>query len=139
MDVVISDLEEVITNVGSLLKMYRRRSKRPSHTSVRIQSVWVLCAYGIITSCERSADRRTDYFHPYLGRPESNVSGVLSQVWARRCVATGRRLGEGSTFALTRWDRSKPAKVDNLILLAGSDIADQFDQQVGLETRIAVI
>lgn len=54
-------------------------------------------------------------------------------------MATGRRLGEGSTFALTRWDRSKPAKVDNLILLAGSDIADQFDQQVGFQTRTAAI
>jgi hypothetical protein len=35
-DVVISDLEEVITNVGAPLKIYRRCFKRTSHTSVRI-------------------------------------------------------------------------------------------------------
>lgn len=59
-DVVISDLEEVITNVGAPLQ---KSAKRVSHAIVMTQSVWVLRAYGILTSCKLSADRRTDYSH----------------------------------------------------------------------------
>jgi hypothetical protein len=50
-------------------------------------------------------------------------------VWSCRCVKSGKRLGTAGTFALTRWDRSKPPTVSNLILLT-APLADKFDKEV---------
>lgn len=48
-------------------------------------------------------------------------------------MVTNKRLGGGGPFfALTRWDRSKPATVSNLILLSSAALADQFDSEVRL-------
>ena len=55
---------------------------------------------------------------------------IYPQVWRQRCCATGDRLGTGSVFALTRWDKTKKPAVDNLVLFNSAAMADQFDEQV---------
>ena len=54
-----------------------------------------------------------------------------AQLWRQRCCATGERLGTGSVFVLTRWDRRRPPAVDNLLLLRSAAMADAFDVEVG--------
>jgi hypothetical protein len=58
---------------------------------------------------------------------------VPIKVWSGKCVATGLRQGHGKIMSLTRWDRSKPPSVSNLVLLASAEVADRFDEEVGEE------
>ncbi|KAG7338149.1 UBA/THIF-type NAD/FAD binding protein [Nitzschia inconspicua] len=50
----------------------------------------------------------------------------LLGVWRNKCAVTGTRLG--TTLSLVRWDTSKPATVDNLVLLA-SHALQKYDQE----------
>ena len=42
----------------------------------------------------------------------------MNDVWGRRCALSGAGLGGPQAMVLTRWDRRRPAAVDNLVLLA---------------------
>ncbi|KAL3905719.1 MAG: hypothetical protein SGILL_009562 [Bacillariaceae sp.] len=68
----------------------------------------------------------------------------LLGVWRNRCAVTGQRLG--ATLSLARWDLSKPATSDNLVLLSAHAL-QQLDEkgresvppviQQRIETRLA--
>jgi tRNA threonylcarbamoyladenosine dehydratase len=64
----------------------------------------------------------------YTGPLEIDGDDVeyLLGVWRNKCAVSGKRLG--TTLSLVRWDTSKPATVDNLVLLA-SHALQQFDEQ----------
>ena len=47
-----------------------------------------------------------------------DVERLVNDVWGRRCALSGAGLGGPQAMVLTRWDRRRPAAVDNLVLLA---------------------
>ena len=47
-----------------------------------------------------------------------DVEYLVNDVWGRRCALSGAGLGGPQAMVLTRWDRRRPAAVDNLVLLA---------------------
>lgn len=62
--------------------------------------------------------------------PKEKQPQKFKQIWRQRCCASGERLGTGSVFVLTRWDRAQPPAVDNLVLLRSAEVADRFDAEV---------
>ena len=47
-----------------------------------------------------------------------DVEYLVNDVWGRRCALSGAGLGGPQAMVLTRWDRRRPAAVDNLVLHA---------------------
>ena len=56
-----------------------------------------------------------------------DVEFVVNEVWGRRCALSGEPLGGQETLVLTRWERSRAAAIDNLVLLTKAE-AEQHDR-----------
>ena len=90
--------------------------RRGTHSSTLYES---LCAQR----------RERDIFHettPLEVWPE-DIEFLLSDVWGRRCAVTDACVGGNYTLVFTRWDRSRRAGVQNLVLLA-KPVAEAHDQ-----------
>ena len=58
--------------------------------------------------------------------PDSSPDPSPSQVWGRRCAFSDAPLGGQQTLVLTRWERARPAALDNLLMLTKA-CAEQHD------------
>jgi hypothetical protein len=56
-----------------------------------------------------------------------DIEYLVMDVWGGRCALSGGSFGGGPSLVLTRWDRTRPASVGNLILLA-KDRAEAHDK-----------
>jgi tRNA threonylcarbamoyladenosine dehydratase len=65
---------------------------------------------------------------------EDDVEYLLG-VWMNRCGVTGARLG--TTLSLIRWDTSKPATVDNLVLMS-SHAVNAYDEKGRQSVEVAI-
>ena len=55
-----------------------------------------------------------------------DVEFLADEVWGRRCAFSDAPLGGQQTLVLTRWDRARPAALDNLLMLTKA-CAEQHD------------
>ncbi len=90
---------------------------------------------GLVTRAYREsqrdalATRERDVFGcdaPLEVWPE-DVEFLVNDVWGGRCALSGACIGGGVALWLTRWDREKPAAVDNLVLLT-AEMARRHDR-----------
>ncbi len=49
----------------------------------------------------------------------------MAELWRNKCAVTG--VGLGTVMSLVRWDRTRPAAPDNLVLMCSKAVA-KFDQ-----------
>ena len=64
-----------------------------------------------------------------------DVEFVVNEVWGRRSALSGAPLGGQQTLVLTRWERSRAAAIDNLVLLTKTE-AEQHDRAEAPLARI---
>jgi tRNA A37 threonylcarbamoyladenosine dehydratase len=73
----------------------------------------------------------------YTGQIEIDMDDIdyLLGVWRNRCAVTGAKIG--TVLSLTRWDMSKPATIDNIVLMS-SHALQAYDER-GKESIPALI
>jgi tRNA A37 threonylcarbamoyladenosine dehydratase len=73
-------------------------------------------------------DNNTKYSNIYVGPimiDPDDVEYIMSELWKNQCAISGDRLG--TTLELHRWDRSRPAMPNNLVLLSAKT-ANKFEE-----------
>ena len=72
-------------------------------------------------------DNNTKYSNIYVGPimiDPDDVEYIITELWKNQCALSGDRLG--TTLELHRWDRSRPAMPNNLVLLSAKT-ANKFE------------
>jgi len=54
-----------------------------------------------------------------------DVEYIMAELWRNKCAVTG--VGLGTVMSLVRWDRTRPAAPDNLVLMCSKAVV-KFDQ-----------